>query len=484
MRIPELAPNRPPRVVVVGDLILDRYLWGSCDRISPEAPVQVVNIKRVSDVLGGAANVVANLRAFGAEAVLICAVGDDEEASTAARLLDERGATTKGLITDRDRPTTLKTRVMAVAQQIVRLDRERSSPVDDQVTRSLQDTLDAELACGVDALVLSDYGKGVLTGALTRYAIAACRARGVPVLVDPKGNDYSKYHGATLITPNRKEAAAAVGFALDEAEQVRSAGQQLMARHALDACLITLSEHGMALFEGDREARLPTEAREVFDVTGAGDTVIAAVAFGMATGLPIVDACRFANRAAGIAVGKVGVATVTLDEVRRADPAHGARLAEKILTCDELVARLAKVRPAAKVVFTNGCFDILHAGHVQYLARARTLGDLLVVGLNSDASVRRLKGSGRPVNQELDRAAVLAALGAVDFVVLFHDDTPQALIEAVVPDVLVKGGDYRAEDVVGGDVVRRAGGQVEILPFLDGRSTTRVISAIRGSEAG
>jgi D-beta-D-heptose 7-phosphate kinase/D-beta-D-heptose 1-phosphate adenosyltransferase len=299
------------------------------------------------------------------------------------------------------------------------------------------------------------------------------------VFVDPKGTDYTKYRGATMITPNRKEAGAAAGIDMNAAGAVGQAGRRLLDEHAFGACLITLSEDGMELFEGGREHRLPTEAREVFDVTGAGDTVIAAVAFATACGLPLLDACRFANRAAGIVVGKLGSATTTLEEIRHATVPRLPGLDEKALSVDALCEKLAADRLSGKtVVFTNGCFDILHAGHVRYLAEARKFGDVLVVGLNTDASVRRLKGPARPLNTEHERALVLSALASVDYVVPFADDTPLALIERVVPDVLVKGGDYRAEDVVGADVVTRAQGTVKILPFLEGKSTSSLIDRI------
>jgi D-beta-D-heptose 7-phosphate kinase/D-beta-D-heptose 1-phosphate adenosyltransferase len=302
---------------------------------------------------------------------------------------------------------------------------------------------------------------------------------GKPVFVDPKGTDYSKYRGATMITPNRKEAGAASGIAMSSASAVSQAGQRLLNEHALGACLITLSEDGMALFEGGREHRLPTEAREVFDVTGAGDTVIAAVAFATACGQTLLDACRFANRAAGIVVSKLGAATTTLAEIKNATVPRQTGLDEKILDVDALCDKLAADRQAGKsIVFTNGCFDILHAGHVRYLVQAKTLGDLLVVGLNGDDSVSRLKGPGRPLNTEHDRALLLAALASVDYVVRFSEDTPLALIERLRPDVLVKGGDYRAEDVVGADVVTRAHGIVRIIPFLEGKSTSGLIDRI------
>jgi len=478
MSFPSFPPEHPPRILVIGDLMLDRYLLGSCDRVSPEAPVQVVNVAKETRSLGGAGNVVANLAALGARATLVSVVGADLEATPLPNLLQRYGVPTDGLVADAARPTTIKTRVVASRQQIVRFDVETVAAVSSEVENELLDRFAKHLVES-DVVVLSDYGKGVLTTHVARECIALCTKHGKPVFVDPKGTDYSKYRGATMITPNRKEAGAAAGIAMSSAGAVSQAGQRLLREHALGACLITLSEDGMELFEGGREHRLPTEAREVFDVTGAGDTVIASVAFATACGLTLLDACRFANRAAGIVVGKLGAATTTLAEIKNATVPRQTGLDEKVLDVDALCEKLAADRHSGKsVVFTNGCFDILHAGHVRYLVEARTFGDVLVVGLNTDDSVRRLKGPSRPLNTEHDRALLLAALASVDYVVPFADDTPLALIERVVPDVLVKGGDYRAEDVVGADVVTRAHGLVKIVPFLEGKSTSGLLDRI------
>jgi D-beta-D-heptose 7-phosphate kinase / D-beta-D-heptose 1-phosphate adenosyltransferase len=478
MSFPSFPPSHPPRVLVIGDLMIDRYLMGSCERVSPEAPVQVVNVAKETRSLGGAGNVVANLASMGARPALVAVVGADVDDTPVPSLLQRYGVATDGLVAHPARPTTVKTRVVASRQQIVRFDVETVAAVSGEIEDALLDRFERLLA-DCDVVVLSDYGKGTLTTRVARECIARCAERGLPVLVDPKGTDYSKYRGATMITPNRKEAGAAVGLSMRSANAVSQAGQRLLSEHALGACLITLSEDGMALFEGGSEHRLPTEAREVFDVTGAGDTVIAAVAFATACGLTLLDACRFANRAAGIVVGKLGAATTTLEEIKHATVPRQAGLDEKILDVDTLCERLAADRGIGKsIVFTNGCFDILHAGHVRYLVEAKTFGDVLVVGLNADDSVRRLKGPGRPLNTEHDRALLLAALASVDYVVLFADETPLQLIERIVPDVLVKGGDYRVEDVVGADVVTHAHGLVRIVPFLEGKSTSNLIDRI------
>jgi len=482
MRLPSPHPERPPRVLVIGDLMLDRYLWGSCDRVSPEAPVQVVKVERETHSLGGAGNVASNLRSLGAQVSLLALVGADAETTPLPTLLQAWGVSTDGLVRDASRPTTVKTRVLAAHHQLLRFDMERTEPCSEAQAEAIVAALQLR-AADTDVVVLSDYGKGLLTPALTRELIARCKRAGLPVLVDPKGRDYTHYRGATLVTPNRKEAAAATGLDLSSDAGITAAGRKLLAELELSACLITLSEDGMALFEASGEQRLATQAREVFDVTGAGDTVIAAVAMGLGSGLSLRDACDFANRAAGVVVGKLGAATVTLEEIARAAGPH-TRSESKLRTQGGLRDEVARLRAAGrKVVFTNGCFDILHAGHVQYLEQAAALGDVLVVGLNSDDSVRRLKGPKRPINPELDRARLLAALSSVSYVTSFSDDTPLALITSLLPDVLVKGGDYRPDEIVGAAEVRARGGEVKVLPFVEGRSTTRIIARAAEDES-
>jgi D-beta-D-heptose 7-phosphate kinase/D-beta-D-heptose 1-phosphate adenosyltransferase len=453
--------------------------------------VQVVQVQRETYSLGGAGNVVANLRSLGAQVQLLALVGTDVNNTPIERLLSEQAVSPAGLIADASRPTTIKTRVLAAHHQLLRFDVERVAPCSNAAAAAILQAL-SQQAQAVDVVVLSDYGKGVLTPQLVRELIALCKRENLRVLVDPKGDDYTHYRGATLLTPNRKEAAAATGLALagpNGADATTQAGARLLRELDLEACLITLSEDGMALFERDSAPhRLPTQAREVFDVTGAGDTVIAAIAFALACGQSMLEACEFANRAAGVVVGKLGAATVTLDELTSTRASqrpttssthgHGRALEPeaKILSQAALHAEIMRLRAAGqRIVFTNGCFDILHAGHIQYLNQAARLGDALVVGLNSDASVKRLKGPTRPLNSERDRAFLLAALSAVGYVAIFDQDTPLELITQLVPDVLVKGGDWRAEDIVGGSVVRAAGGRVAVLPFVDGHSTTGLI---------
>ena len=470
------------RALVIGDLMLDEYLWGKAERISPEAPVQVVEVTREDLRLGGAGNVVNNLVALGASVSVCSVIGSDENGSLLRRAFEEQGVELAGLFEDPERRTSKKTRVLAANQQIVRIDRETRSPLGDACERNLLDYLAANCE-KFDVIIVSDYLKGVLTAPVLAAVCRAGREHGIPVVVDPKGNDYGKYRGATLLTPNRKEAEIASGIAIDDLESLERAADRLVAGLELDALLITRSEAGMSLFSaGGSAVHIPTVAREVFDVTGAGDTVIAVLSLGLACGLALPAAAWIANLAAGIAVGKLGTSTVSPQEIV-AEAGHGALdSGSKIKNLDVLAHLIAQERSRGKkVVFTNGCFDLLHVGHVKYLQKARQLGDLLVVGLNSDASVRRLKGEKRPLIEESERAHILAALDCIDYLVLFDEDTPLGVITALSPDVLVKGGDYSIEGVVGREVVEANGGRVELVQFVDGRSTSRIIEKILAS---
>ena len=468
-----------PRVAVVGDFMLDRYIWGDAERVSPEAPVPVVHAHREEDRLGGAGNVAANLAALGARPCCFGAAGQDSSGDLLADALRAAGAEADGLVRCGDRPTVQKIRVMARNQQMLRVDREEA----DALTADDEAALLAAL-CAADwqVVVLSDYGKGVLSPGLTAAVIEEAARRGVPCLVDPKHRDFSRYRGATLVTPNRSEAEGALGRTMPDLESLARDGESLRAEAGLHGLLVTLGPEGMFLLREDAEPlHLPTMARQVYDVTGAGDTVIAMLAAAMGAGLPTETAVRLANAAAGLAVAKVGTTAVGYDELLHAlrvvSPAH------KILEDGNEEAVQAIIagfrREGRRVVFTNGCFDILHAGHVRYLREARQRGDALVVGLNSDASVRRLKGEERPYNELMDRAEVLAGLESVDLVVPFEDDTPVELIKLVEPDVLVKGADWKDGEVAGADFVKARGGEVEFIEFLPGRSTTGIAERIR-----
>lgn len=460
------------RVLVAGDAMLDEYWFGDTARISPEAPVPVVRARASEQRPGGAANVALNVAALGAGSVLAAVVGKDERGEQLARVLEQRGVRCE-LVRSPDVPTIHKLRVLARSQQLLRIDAEQS-------LQSCAEEFGAKFAKLVpqaDAVVLSDYGKGTLSRA--SELVALTRAAKIPVLVDPKGTDFERYRGAYALTPNRSEFEAVVGACGDEADLLRK-GAALRAALMLDILLVTRGEQGMTLFEeGAEPLTLPTQAREVFDVSGAGDTVIALLAAGVAAGLAPAAAAALANLGAGIVVGKIGTATASRSELQRALHAKGSG-GRGLVELPELVALVAEAKARGeRVVFTNGCFDILHAGHVSYLEEAKSCGDRLVVAVNDDDSVRRLKGATRPVNSLADRMAVLAGLAAVDWVVPFAEDTPAELIANVLPDVLVKGGDYRVEQIAGGDTVLKNGGEVRVLGFKPGRSTSALIDALR-----
>ncbi|WP_122033698.1 bifunctional D-glycero-beta-D-manno-heptose-7-phosphate kinase/D-glycero-beta-D-manno-heptose 1-phosphate adenylyltransferase HldE [Aliivibrio sp. EL58] len=461
-------------VLIVGDVMLDRYWGGPTTRISPEAPVPVVKVNNIEERPGGAANVAMNIAALGGDAHLVGLVGDDEPAKALTATL----ASLKvhcDFVALPEFPTITKLRVMSRGQQLIRLDFEESFhdvPAEPLISR-MQATLSK-----VKAVVLSDYAKGALEH--VQLMIQEARKVNVPVFIDPKGADFERYRGATLLTPNMLEFETVVGKVKDEDDLVAK-GQQIIEEFDFEALLVTRSEHGMTLLRRDMAPlHLPTQAREVFDVTGAGDTVISVLAASVSTGKPLDEACALANAAAGVVVGKLG--TSTLSTIELAEAIHGSQDSGfGIIGEDQLINAVKQARERGeRVVMTNGCFDILHAGHVSYLNHAAELGDRLIVAVNTNESVQRLKGPGRPINPTDRRMAVLAGLGAVDWVVPFSEDTPQRLIAAVLPTMLVKGGDYAIEDIAGGAEVIAAGGEVKVLNFEDGCSTTGIIEAIKG----
>jgi D-beta-D-heptose 7-phosphate kinase/D-beta-D-heptose 1-phosphate adenosyltransferase len=472
----EILKKSKPNILVIGDLMIDHYLWGSCERISPEAPVQVVDIARETTVLGGAGNVINNLNALGANVSVSSVIGDDENGEELVQMLNTIGVHSDNIITQTGRKTSKKSRVIAVSQQVLRYDRESK---DDIIDKSVEDIL-ASLVLDInsyDAVILSDYGKGVLTDALCSKVILLANEHNVKVLVDPKGSDFSKYRGAYLLTPNKKEAVLATGIEINSAESLEKALVKLKNECKLDISLITLSEDGIATYDKEVEI-FPTVAKEVFDVTGAGDTVIASIAFALCVEKSIQDTAAFANLAAGVVVGKIGSATVTIDEIEEYEASlHKSTSDAHIKSFNDIDEVVKRSREnGKKIVFTNGCFDILHVGHVKYLQIAKSFGDILIVGLNSDESVSRLKGPTRPVNIAEDRAYLLAALEAVDFVVPFSEDTPLELIKMIAPDTLVKGGDYKGKSVVGTEFA----GELKLVDFVDGKSTTKTIQKIQG----
>ncbi|MFW9618330.1 MAG: D-glycero-beta-D-manno-heptose-7-phosphate kinase [Sulfurospirillum sp.] len=461
--------NYQPSVLVIGDLMLDHYLWGKCDRISPEAPVQVVDIQKESTVLGGAGNVVNNLLSLGAKVSVLSVVGDDDNGGELLCMLKTLGADVDGIVKQAGRKTSKKSRVIASHQQVVRYDSESKEDITDLSAKELLVQCEKYLK-NVDLVLLSDYGKGVLTNQFTSKVIELAHANKKPILVDPKGEDYSKYRGATLITPNKKEASIATKIAIKDDESLQKAGKLLRESLNLEYAIITLSEDGMAIF-GEEFLKMPTVAREVYDVTGAGDTVLASLGYALSCGLSMKEAASFANAAAAVVVGKLGSATVTLDEVDAYEHSLRSATAESKIKTKEEILHLLKAKKNQKIVFTNGCFDILHVGHVKYLEVAKSFGDMLIVGLNSDNSIKRLKGESRPINPLDDRAYVLASLESVSFVVPFEEDTPLDLIRAIEPDILVKGADYEGKVVVGSEIAK----EVRLVQFVEGKSTTKII---------
>ncbi|OZG74912.1 bifunctional heptose 7-phosphate kinase/heptose 1-phosphate adenyltransferase [Hahella sp. CCB-MM4] len=469
----QVPPFQNARVLVVGDVMLDRYWYGSTSRISPEAPVPVVKVGQIEDRPGGAANVALNIAALGSAAVLSGITGRDEAADALAQRLESAGILAD-FYQHETLPTITKLRVISRHQQLIRMDFEESFAGCDQ--KGLEARVSDQLEKS-GAVILSDYGKGALSD--PQVFITMSRKASIPVLVDPKGSDFGKYRGATLLTPNLSEFEAVVGHCESENELV-ARGQKLIEELSLEALLVTRSEHGMTLLRrGQPELHFPAYAKEVFDVTGAGDTVISTLAAALGAGSTMEDAVALANIAASIVVGKLGTATVSGPELRRAtQQLQGA--GHGVMTEEQLKYALEDARAhGEKIVFTNGCFDIIHAGHVGYLEQARKLGDRLVVAINSDESVRRLKGDARPINSLDRRMAVLAGLESVDWVTWYDDDTPERLLETLKPNILVKGGDYSKEQVVGWEIVESYGGEVKALDFLDNCSTTAIVEKIK-----
>jgi len=465
------------RVLCVGDVMLDRFVYGRVDRISPEAPIPILRIEQEQSMLGGAGNVVRNLASLGAQALFVSVVGGDAAGHDVMRLVGEHERLEPHLLVDRKRPTTIKTRYVADGHQLLRADIESSAPLDGTAAADLARLVEEAVGeCAV--VILSDYAKGVLAEDTARAAIAAARAAGRAVIVDPKGVDWSRYAGATVLTPNRGELALASRMVVDDVPAIEAAARKVIGALGLEALLCTRGKDGMVLVRpsGDSLA-LPALAREVFDVSGAGDTVIAAFAAAMAVGASMERAALLANIAAGIVVGKVGTAVVHPDEIRRG-LVHEANVASeaKILSSPQALEQIQRWRRLGlKVGFTNGVFDLLHPGHVTLLRKARAACDRLIVGMNSDASVKRLKGKDRPLQDEASRATVLASLASVDGVVMFAEDTPLALIELLRPDLLVKGADYTLDKVVGAAQVASWGGRVVLVDLEQGHSTTRLV---------
>jgi D-beta-D-heptose 7-phosphate kinase/D-beta-D-heptose 1-phosphate adenosyltransferase len=461
-------------IAVVGDFMIDHYLWGKSERISPEAPVPVVEVLKEEDRLGGAGNVVNNLLALGEEVLVSSVVGKNSDRLLA--LLKEKNIDTSGIFVDETRETIIKSRVIAGNHQVIRYDKETKTPIskdyEDKILSYLSDNLEK-----IELILLSDYEKGVLTKSLTQKIIKLANRNNKKLIIDPK-KDFAKYINAWMIKPNKKELSVAANMEINSEDELVKAGWKVKEELNLDYLLVTLSDEGMALF-GDRYVKIPTIAKEVYDVTGAGDTVLAALGYYLKNNNDLVKAMHFANAAAAVVVSKIGSAVVTLEEIEEAERRMDNSVDYKIVDFEKIehIANDLHLQNK-KIVFTNGCFDILHLGHVKYLQKAKSLGDKLIVGVNSNDSVRRLKGKTRPVNDQYDRAYLLASLEVVDYVVIFEEDTPYELIKRVKPDVLVKGKDYEGKEVVGSDIAK----EVRLIDFVEGRSTTKIIEKMKNGE--
>ena len=466
---------------VVGDLMLDEYVMGAVERISPEAPVPVVRVRDTEYRLGGAANVARQVATLGAKVKLAGVIGTDGAGDDFLRLCADSGIDTTAVIRLADRRTTRKLRVIGHSQQLLRLDWEDAAPCGAEVSQALISALTN--GAKADAIILSDYAKGVLTP--TTIAAVTAQGANAPIVVDPKTRDFTRYRGATTVTPNRKELEEATGQRLDPTDKaaVAAAARPLITAAGLTSMVVTLSEHGMLIVPAEGEpSSVAATRREVFDVTGAGDTAIAVLTLSLAAKAPLLEAARIANAAAGVSVGQVGAVAVDADSIR-SELTEGPDA--KVLSRKDIAARAASWRMAGKrIVFTNGCYDLLHAGHLSLLHGAAALGDILVLAINSDASVKRLKGPERPLVNEAERAALLAALACVDAVTIYDEDTPLETLHAVKPHILVKGADYKPEQVVGKDFVESYGGKVALVPLLPSKSTTALVERIKGMARG
>ncbi|MCD6139038.1 MAG: D-glycero-beta-D-manno-heptose-7-phosphate kinase [Deltaproteobacteria bacterium] len=472
------------RILVIGDLMIDEYLWGKVDRISPEAPVQVVSVLRESTTLGGAGNVVNNLRALGASVAVAGVIGAGSNAHFLLKAFRELGVGTTGLIQDPERPTTKKTRIIAGHQQVLRIDRETRHDISEENANILTEFVGDHIS-DFDVLLLSDYSKGLLSARLLQQVIGLARKNNKIVIADPKGLNFKKYAGVTMITPNKKEASLAAGIEIVDDRSLMAAGQKLLADIGVENVLITCGKEGMVLFEhGKKPYQITAQAREVFDVSGAGDTVLAVLGLSLASGASFREAASLANVAAGIVVGKVGTATVSMDELRMAlEPSVGA-LAVKQKTLSDLIPIVDRLRAEGKtIVMTNGCFDLLHVGHIKLLSASKKMGDLLIVAIDDDDSVRTLKGNDRPIINAQERARIISALDCVDYITIFSTNDLEQVIETIRPDVLTKGSNYTTRTVQGREIVERSGGRVVLIPITDPVSSTKIINQIRGQQA-
>jgi D-beta-D-heptose 7-phosphate kinase/D-beta-D-heptose 1-phosphate adenosyltransferase len=468
------------RLLVVGDLMIDEYVWGEVDRISPEAPVQVVSVKNEEYTLGGAGNVVNNLVALGAKVSVLGVTGTGRDGKLLRNRLKDLGVDTRGVIQERSRPTTKKTRIIADHQQVLRIDRETKKEVAFSTFKSLT-TLAEKIIPGVDLILISDYGKGLITRNLIADLVKIAKNNTKITIADPKGRDFTKYSGVSLLTPNSREASLASGVEISDPKNISTAGKILIEKSGIEKLLITCGKDGMVLFEpGRKPFKISTKAREVYDVSGAGDTVMAVLGLGMAAGLPLKEAITLANTAAGIVVGKVGTATVSKRELLQALKQSSENNASKYKSLNEISQLCRKLQKDRKrIVLTNGCFDLLHVGHIRLFSASKELGDVMIVAIDDDDSVKLLKGAGRPVIGAAERVRILSALDSVDYVVVFATNELDNVLGAIRPDVLTKGSDYESAKILGREIVESFGGRIERIPITEEISTTQIINSIK-----
>jgi D-beta-D-heptose 7-phosphate kinase / D-beta-D-heptose 1-phosphate adenosyltransferase len=479
----DLSKFRECQVLVVGDLMIDAYVWGQVDRISPEAPVQIVTVNREEFTLGGAGNVINNLVALGARVSAVGAIGTGADGDRLLKMCDDLCVDTTGIIREPNRPTTRKTRVIAENQHVLRIDRETKEGISAAGFDEMKRFIEARIP-DVDVVLISDYGKGLMTADLLASLTAAARNHGKMTIVDPKGVDFAKYSGASLLTPNRKEAEIATGIEIVDEAALIDAGKRILNSVGLDRLLITCGKDGVVLFEGDQEPyKIKAQARQVYDVSGAGDTVAAVLGLAIASGFSYREAATLANTAAGIVVGKLGTATVSFNELEGASETSFSDVALKRIYLPDLPKLVRELRQRGRrIVFTNGCFDLLHAGHIMLFSDSKQLGDVLIVAIDDDDSVRRLKGEGRPVINAGERVRILCALESIDYVLVFPTDDLLNIIEIIRPDIMAKGSNYIYEEVLGGDIVKKHGGEVVLMPVREDTSSTRIIDAIRNGK--
>ena len=474
-----LDSDHRPRLLVIGDLILDEYIWGAINRISPEAPVPILETKSENLALGGAANVANNLVALGCEVHLVGAIGKDEKGERLLSLIKGQGINAEGIFRFVHRPTTSKIRIVAHNQQVLRIDKEDNRPITEETESKFVQHINKILP-EMDCIICSDYRKGVLTEKVFKAVIHRAKNSKKRVLVDPKSSDFTLYKGATLITPNQHEVERAVPIKIQDKIDLDRAAEYLLNLTHAEVLLITRGKNGMMLYQNKEEpVDIDTQAKEVFDVTGAGDTVVSVLGMALAVGFNYKDSAWLSNMAASIVVGKVGTAIITLNEINEYLQEEMLRTSHTILKLEELKKIVSLAKSTGKtIVFTNGCFDIIHGGHIEFLQKAKAMGDLLVVGLNSDESVRELKGEGRPIKSERERANIISALKYVDYITIFDDDTPEEVIREVRPDILVKGDDYKMDEVIGREIVEGYGARVKLIPIVHGLSTTGTVEKI------